>query len=168
MATDPKRRAKEQRAKALFTQAEKARSVYLSLQFPNTARGAKRALKQMIKEGRKLHKKYSLVPGQGVPKWTLATMFRMHQVWELFAQKLYNAPVPKGLPKRLHLQYKTILETRALALEERAAKGYKKVIAKAKQLKLQNKWVCWAQKRLHTIKKRAKKAAALRCNPILP
>ena len=98
-------------------------------------------LKKIIAGGRLLASDYSEVAGLQYPKWVLAAVFRIGEIYHLFVKKLYAAPTPRNLPKRLWPDYKMALENFAARFEEVALDAYNGVIHKSASLGLYNIWV---------------------------
>ncbi len=73
--------------------------------------------------------------------WTFAAFFRIGQVHQEFAQKLYDAPEPKGLDEESLDIYRTQLEDEGTKWEDVAVQKYEEMIREARARKVTNDWV---------------------------
>lgn len=92
-------------------------------------------------EGQKaLAAKYEKVYTYRNLEWTLATGYRVGNMYQRFAQMLYDAPVPFPEDSEQWDIYRTQLDDIAVPLEDKAVENYVKVIDKARQDKIVNAW----------------------------
>jgi hypothetical protein len=141
-------------AEAKFFLAERRRRSYVAIHFVGSSYKDKRILKKLIKVGKALATVYTRVAMLLIPKWVLASIFRRGEIYHLFVNKLYAAPVPKDLPKRLHPMYKAALENVALQWEESALDAYSGVLKKSAELGLYNEWVRLCETSYNTLSRK--------------
>ena len=86
---------------------------------------AKAMLEELISE-------YSEVTPYGALDWTFAAFFRIGQLHQDFAQKLYDAPEPRGLSEDDMDAYRTQLEDEGTRWEDAAVAKYEEMIQQAR------------------------------------
>ena len=133
--------ARDAYAESKFFLAERRRRAYVAIQFGGRSSQHKRTLKKIKKVGANLAKDYNAAGELGMATWTLAAEFRKGELYHLFVKKLLAAPPPSNLPKRLHMQYKMILENTALQWEDKALEAYTGVLQTSSKLGVYNEWV---------------------------
>lgn len=134
-------RARASYARAKFFLAERRRRDFVKLVFVGHSRKDRKMLKKIIKGGKLLARDYTTVAGLQYPDWVLAAVFRIGEIYHQFAKKIYAAPMPKNLPKRLWGQYKMAIEGFAARFEEVAIDAYDGVLKKSASMGLYNEWV---------------------------
>ncbi len=73
--------------------------------------------------------------------WNFAAFFRLGEINQIFAQKLYDAPEPRGMnPDDLDI-YRTQLEEEGARWEDKAVKKFEEMVRQARSRKVTNKWV---------------------------
>ncbi|MBR57345.1 MAG: hypothetical protein CMH54_04725 [Myxococcales bacterium] len=73
--------------------------------------------------------------------WNFAAFFRLGEINQIFAQKLYDAPEPRGMnPDDLDI-YRTQLEEEGARWEDNAVKKFEEMVGQARSRKVTNKWV---------------------------
>jgi len=73
-------------------------------------------------------------------EWTLAALYRVGGLFEVFAGALYDAPIPESFSDDMQDMYQTQLEDLALPLEDEAVKEYERAYAKAREERVTNAW----------------------------
>jgi len=136
-------------AKAHFRQLEAEFEEYAALDFGVQARKdieLAKKLQKRIKEkfewANKLEKKYLDIFQYQHFDWTLAASYRIGSIWENFADKLYNAPVPRQFRNddMMMDEWKVLLEQQAEPFEQRAVKKYGELVTSARKRKFRNNW----------------------------
>ncbi|MFT5430353.1 MAG: TolA-binding protein [Myxococcota bacterium] len=84
--------------------------------------------------------------------WTLAGLYRIGQLYELFAKMLYSAPDPNGLDDEGMDMYRTMIEDEGLKWENVAIQRYEKAVENARKLKIVNEWTMSALASLNRYK----------------
>lgn len=72
--------------------------------------------------------------------WTIASYYRVGQLYELFARMLYDAPDPSGLSDIEMDDYRTMIEDEGLKWENVAIERYEVTVKQARNLKIVNDW----------------------------
>jgi tetratricopeptide (TPR) repeat protein len=83
---------------------------------------------------------YIQVVEYGDPSWATAGLYRIGQMFELFANELKNAQVPKDLSAEEQEVYRQELDTYVVDIEDRAILAFKAGYAKALELKVYNQY----------------------------
>ena len=87
-----------------------------------------------------LRRRYEDVLQYKYPSWNIAALYRRGHIFQLFAESLYEAPVPKSLSAEEEDVYRTTLEDIALPIEDEAVKNYEVAVQKARELKIVTEW----------------------------
>jgi hypothetical protein len=136
-------------AKAHFRKLEAEFEEYAALDFGVQARKdveLAKKLQKRIKEkfewANNLEKKYLDIFQYLTFDWTLAASYRIGSIWENFAEKLYNAPVPRQFRNDdiMMDEWKVLLEQQAEPFEQRAVQKYGDLIKEARKRKFRNMW----------------------------
>lgn len=127
-------------AKAQFNLVEEAFTRYEALKLTGSLRNQMRVVKAMQKQVKDLSRRYSEVLQYKSVEWNLAALYRLGHIYQLFASKLYEAPIPKGLSPDEEDYYRTQLEDIAVPLEDEAVKRYKLALEKGREFRVTNKW----------------------------
>jgi cellulose synthase operon protein C len=83
---------------------------------------------------------YGEVVEYKVAEWVTAALFKIGQSYEMFADALRNAPVPKGLNDEQEQAYRDQLAMFIVPIEERALEAYEGGYRKALELRVFNHW----------------------------
>jgi cellulose synthase operon protein C len=75
-----------------------------------------------------------------VAEWVTAALFKIGQSYEMFADALRNAPVPKGMNEEQEQAYRDQLAMFIVPIEERALAAYEGGYRKAIELRVFNHW----------------------------
>ena len=127
-------------AKAQFNLVEPAFTRYEALKLTGSLRNQMRVVKAMQKQVKELSRRYSEVLQYKSVEWNLAALYRLGHIYQLFAAKLYEAPIPAGLSADEEDYYRTQLEDIAVPLEDEAVKRYKLALEKGREFRVTNKW----------------------------
>lgn len=127
-------------AKGMFSIIEQSFERYESLKLSGSLRNQGRVIKSMQKQVKDLSRRYTEVLQYKSVEWNLAALYRLGHIYQLFAEKLYEAPIPPGLSADEEDFYRTQLEDIAVPLEDEAVKRYKFAIAKAREFRVTNVW----------------------------
>ena len=73
----------------------------------------------------------------------------------IFAQTIYDLPIPSGLSVEEEDQYTTMLEEIATPIEDEAVQRLELAMQKSRQLKISNEWTRKILETLHLYKPRA-------------
>ena len=115
---------------------EKYQAVKVTGALPNQAN----AIKELKRRLPKLDARYNEVLQYKSFDWNLAALYRMGQLFQLFAQNLYDAPIPGSFSAEEEDIYRTQLEDIAVPLEDAAVKKYEFAYEKAREFRVTNEW----------------------------
>ena len=99
-------------------------------------------IKEKFEWANNLEKKYLDIFQYQHFDWTLAASYRIGSIWENFAEKLYNAPVPRQFRNDdiMMDEWKVLLEQQAEPFEQRAVQKYGQLVTEARKKKFRNDW----------------------------
>ena len=82
--------------------------------------------------------------------WTLASLFRIGQLYQGFARSLLEAPCPEDIKKLARRsgytvmevcdEYRIVLEERSVSIEDKAVEAFETTITRARELQVINEW----------------------------
>ena len=127
-------------AKARFKIVELEFQKYEDLKLAGSLQNQGKTIKEMQVRIKDLQRQYAEVIDYKAFEWTLAAFYRLGHMYQVFAQALYDAPVPGGLSEEEQDAYRTQLEDIALPIEDEAVKRYVTAYDKAREFKVTNEW----------------------------
>jgi TolA-binding protein len=127
-------------AKARFKIVELEYARYEALKLTGSLQNQGKTIKDMQTRIKDLQRQYAEVIDYKAFEWTLASFYRLGHMYQVFAQALYDAPVPPGLNEEEQDSYRTQLEDIALPIEDEAVKRYVTAYDKAREFKVTNEW----------------------------
>lgn len=127
-------------AKARFKIVELEFQKYESLKLTGSLQNQGKTIKDMQGRIKDLQRQYAEVIDYKAFEWTLAAFYRLGHMYQVFAQALYDAPIPPGLSEEEQDAYRTQLEDIALPIEDEAVKRYVTAYDKAREFKVTNEW----------------------------
>jgi TolA-binding protein len=127
-------------AEAQFRIIEQGFETYAAQKLKGSLRQQGKVVQAMQAQVKDLSRRYGDVLQYKSLDWTLATFYRLGHLYQLFAEKLYEAPVPEGLSADDEDLYRTELEDVAVPLEDEAVKRYETAYQKAREFRLTNEW----------------------------
>ena len=127
-------------AKARFKIVELEFQKYEALKLAGSLANQGKTIKEMQTRIKSLQVQYAEVMNYKAFDWTLAAFYRVGHLYQVFAQALYDAPVPPGLNDEEQEAYRTQLEDIALPIEDEAVKRYQTAYDKAREFKVTNEW----------------------------
>ncbi len=127
-------------ARATFELVENDFARYERLKPKGSLKNQRRIIVDMQRWVKQLRKRYEDVLQYKYPSWNIAALYRRGHIFQLFAESLYDAPVPKNLSAEEEDVYRTTLEDVALPIEDEAVKNYEVAVTKARELKIVNEW----------------------------
>lgn len=98
------------------------------------------SLKNKVAVMKELEEKYKEVLKYQVYEWVIASIYRMGVLYQSFSDTLFNAEPPKGLSYEEEEIYMQMLQDQAAPIEEKAVSIYSSGLAKAREMKVFNKW----------------------------
>ncbi|MBV69853.1 MAG: hypothetical protein CMH52_00765 [Myxococcales bacterium] len=127
-------------AEASFRLVERDFVVYERLKISGSMKNQGRVIKDMTRRLKELERRYSEVLQYRADTWSIAALYRIGHIYQLFAEAFYNAPIPDTLSEEEQDVYRTMLEDQAMPVEDKAVTKYKFAIKKARELKIVNEW----------------------------
>ncbi len=137
-------------AQAQFQLVERDFAKFHALRISGNSKEQKRALTKKAEELKKVEAKYQAILGFKQFEWTLASLFRIGQLYQDFADSLVGAPCPQDVRRAARKigataaevcdEYSVILEERAVAVEDKAVAAYETTINKAREFQVANIW----------------------------
>lgn len=144
-ATEPVKKGAQQpgryfAAQARFMQGDLVLSEFEKIRIAGESATLGKRLQQKSELLRKAAAIYAQVVEYKVAEWVTAALFKIGQSYELFADSLRNAPVPKGLNAEQEQAYRDQLAMFIVPIEERALEAYEGGYRKALELRVFNAW----------------------------
>lgn len=127
-------------AEARFELVEDDFEAYRALRLTGSLDRQKKTLEDMQARIKDLNRAYGEVLPYKSFEWTLAAFYRLGHIYQLFAEALYEAPIPDSLGPDAQDLYRTSLEDIALPIEDEAVKAYEQAYAKAREFRVTNVW----------------------------
>jgi tetratricopeptide (TPR) repeat protein len=132
-----------------FELTELDRARYMRTGLPSDLKRAARVLQQKAESLKKLEAAYTWVVEAGDPEIAVGALYRIGEAYAVFADMLYNAPVPKELNEEEAEIYKMELETQAAPVEEKALAAYRKAEERAIKNGRETKWTALIRRSLY-------------------
>ncbi|MEE2757523.1 MAG: tetratricopeptide repeat protein [Myxococcota bacterium] len=127
-------------AEASFRLVERDFVVYERLKISGSMKNMQRTIKDMMRRLKDLERRYNEVLQYRADTWSIAALYRLGHIYQLFAEDLYDAPIPDTLSEEEQDVYRTMLEDQAIPIEDSAVAKYVFAIKKARELKIVNDW----------------------------
>jgi len=127
-------------AQARFMQADQVLAEMEAIKIEGEPRTLGKRLEQKAELLRKASGLYLEVVELRVAEWVTASLFKVGRSYELFADGLRNAPIPKGLSEEEEQSYRDQLGMFIVPIEEKALEAYEGGYQKALELEVLNKW----------------------------
>ncbi len=127
-------------AEARYLEGELVHRQFEKISLDVKPRQLKRTLNRKTKLLEEAQRIYLDVVDYGDVQWATAALYRIGQVYEIFAESIREAPIPPGLSAKEGELYKTELENYVVDVEDRAIELYATGYAKAIDLKVYNRY----------------------------
>ena len=127
-------------AEATFRLIERDYKAYQRMKISGSMKNAGRVIKELTRRLKDLERRYNQVLRYRSDKWSIAALYRIGRLYQLFAEDLYDAPVPETLTDEEQDVYRTMLEDQAIPIEDNAVKKFEFAIGKAREYKIVNEW----------------------------
>lgn len=127
-------------AQAQFELVETEFQKYLDVKIAGSLPAQGAAIKDLTRRLPKLDQQYAQVLHYKSFDWNLAALYRMGQLYQVFADRLYEAPIPSSFSEEERDEYQTQLEDYAVPLEDKAVEKYEFAYQKAREFRLTNDW----------------------------
>jgi TolA-binding protein len=127
-------------AKSRFMLADQTFAKWKAIEIKGSMKQQGRLLKEKINSAKKVNSEFQEVWQFGSLEWLLASTFRIGNMYQSFAESLYNVPIPFEQDSDEWYIYREQLDEIAIPFEDKAVENYEKVIAKARDEKVVNEW----------------------------
>jgi TolA-binding protein len=127
-------------AKAEFMLVEYEFEKWSKIKLSGNVKKQGKLLQEKIEGQKALTPMYEKVYAYRNLEWTLAAGFRLGNMYQRFANMLYEAPVPFPEGSEEWDIYRTQLDDIAIPLEDKAVESYVRVVAKGREEKIVNEW----------------------------
>ena len=131
--------------KAAFLLAEESFGPYTRIKIKGNT--GKKQGKELLKKSKRLTEveaKYkSVITTYKQAEWSLASLYRIGALYDNLQKTIFDAPCPADIKRIDEIacdEYRTVLEDKAYAVEEKAVEAYRVAYERALELKLTNKW----------------------------
>jgi TolA-binding protein len=127
-------------AKAQFYLAEMQFMEWDKIAIKGNPKAQEKALKLKIDGAQKVRPEFEKVYDYRNREWIMAAGYRAANVFQRFAQALYDADIPFEEGSEEFYVYQTRLEDLAVPLEDQAVEAYEKVLNRAREDRVVNDW----------------------------
>jgi TolA-binding protein len=148
-ATDKAKSARHA-AEARFALVEREFARFQTLTIQGSGKQQQRALKKKAEKLKQVETDYKGILAFKQVDWTLASLFRIGQLYQGFAESILSAPCPVDVKRAARQggwtveevcdQYRVALEDRAINVEDKAVQAYETTINRARELQVANEW----------------------------
>lgn len=144
-------------AQAQLALAEMAFADYEAIRIEGSSKQQQAAIPKRANALTKVREEYQRVFPFKQAEWTLASLYRIGNLYETFADALFAAPPPPEVRKLgpdFVEEYRVLLEEKAVPLEDKAVDAYKRTLAEAKRMGAANEWTKRTMRSLNKLRKR--------------
>jgi tetratricopeptide (TPR) repeat protein len=137
-------------AEARFLLAEQRLGQYEAVHFTGSSKDQKVALTRKAELLKQLEDEYRAVLAFKQIDWSLASLFRIGQLYQGLADGLTRAPCPPDVRRTAASmratadevcdEYRVLLEEKAASIEDKAVAAYETAITRARELHVSNRW----------------------------
>lgn len=127
-------------AQSAFELIEPRFQKFMALQIKGSQSQQGKIIKKMIGEIAELTNQYSDLLKYKALDWSIAAFYRIGLLRQVFAQRLYDIPMPKGLTLEEQDIYLVKIEETAAPIEDEAVKRFEFAYQKARQFRVSNQW----------------------------
>ena len=127
-------------AEAAFELVEYDFKPYEAQQIAGKLQNQGRIIQKLKKERKELKRRYQEIISYKFLNWNIAALFRFGHIDELFAQKLYDVPLPSNMSEDDQDVYREQLDEFARPIEESAIGAYEYAIKEARRNVIMNEW----------------------------
>ena len=137
-------------AEAEFNVVDDEFSKFRDLKITGNGKQQKATLVRKATALKKLEADYGAILKFKQIDWTLASLYRIGQLYQDFADSLVNAPCPPDVkkaakrmgatPEEVCDEYRVLLEEKASAAEDKAVQAYETTVNRAKEFQVANTW----------------------------
>ncbi len=137
-------------AEAQFQLVERELEQFKKLAIAGSGKEQQKLLKKKAEALKKVESKYMAILGFKQIEWTLASLFRVGQLYQNFTETILAAPCPPDVRKTARKigasadevceEYRVLLEENAANVEDKAVLAYEKTVGEARNLQVANAW----------------------------
>lgn len=137
-------------ARAQFELFEPDTAAFRKMKIKGNGRQQKRALLKKAKRLKEVETSYKAILRFKQIDWTLASLFRIGQLYQNFAETLFAAPCPPDVKREARrmgmtvdevcMEYRILIEEKAVNIEDKAVMAYETTINRARDFQVVNKW----------------------------
>jgi cellulose synthase operon protein C len=139
-------------AEAAFELVEYDFKPYETIQITGSLQNQGRIITNVKRDRLALKRRYQEIIAYKFMDWNIAALFRFGNIDELFAQKLYDVPLPTILSEDEQDAYREQLDEFARPIEESAIGAYEYAIKEARRNVIMNEWTVHIQTSLNKYK----------------
>jgi TolA-binding protein len=137
-------------AEAMFHLVEPRFERFAAMKIKGNMKQQGQIINDMKKEIAGLTDDYSKILKYKALGWNIASFYRIGLLRQLFAQALYEIPIPENLTDEMRDIYTTQIEDIAIPIEDEAVKRFEEAYERAKEFRISNEWT---QKILQSLNK---------------
>ncbi|OGR11170.1 MAG: hypothetical protein A2341_27145 [Deltaproteobacteria bacterium RIFOXYB12_FULL_58_9] len=137
-------------AEAQFALVERDFARFDKLKIEGNGKQQQKALQKKAEALKKVETSYKDILSFKQIDWTLASLFRIGQLYQKFAEAILAAPCPADVKRaakgggwsveEVCDQYKVALEDKAITIEDKAVSAFETTISRAREFQVANKW----------------------------
>jgi hypothetical protein len=139
-------------AEAAFELVEYDFQPYETTQIAGSLQNQGRVITTLKRDRLALKRRYQEIIAYKFMDWNIAALFRFGNIDELFAQKLYDVPLPTNLSEDEQDAYREGLDEFARPIEDSAIGAYEYAIKEARRNVIMNEWTVRIQTSLNKYK----------------
>lgn len=128
-------------AMAWFNYTELDYKKYLAIEFSLPQWRMAQQLDQKATSWKLLRERYQEIIAIGNFEWATASLYKIGMINKIFADALFNAPVPEGLTPEEEDIYIVSLEDKAFPIQNRAIEAFEANLNRAASFRYRNEWV---------------------------
>lgn len=137
-------------AEAQFQLVELEFDKFKDVEITGNTRQQKRAIEKKAKMLKEIEGKYGEILGFKQVDWTMASLYRVGNLYQNFANSIIAAPCPPEIKRQARSlgmtqaevcdEYRILLEEQSFTIEDKAVAAYETTITKARELQVKNEW----------------------------
>ncbi|MEL6546984.1 MAG: tetratricopeptide repeat protein, partial [Myxococcota bacterium] len=137
-------------AEAQFQLVELEYEKFKKVQITGNTKQQKRGIEKKAKMLKEIESSYGKILGFKQVDWTMASLYRVGNLYQNFADSIIQAPCPKEIKAQARSlgmtkeevcdEYRILLEEQSFTIEDKAVAAYETTITKARELQVKNDW----------------------------
>lgn len=137
-------------ARAMFSDVDSEVTSYKKVRI-TSAKNVESRVKYKERLLRDITKKYQRIVDLGSGEYTVASLYRVGEMNEIFSEDLLSAPAPRGANQHAVDQYRSAMERVALPLQEEAEKYFTLAYTRSKEVQTFTNWTRLARSKMTQI-----------------